>query len=36
LSFTDATSAVLMRRKGIEAIFTFDSHFAKLGMVTVP
>ena len=36
LSFTDATSAVLMRRKGISAIFGFDSHFAKLGMLMLP
>lgn len=36
LSFTDATSAILMRRRGIESIFTFDGHFTKLGIITVP
>ena len=36
LSFTDATSIVLIRKKGIDAVFTFDSHFAKLGSPMVP
>jgi hypothetical protein len=36
LSFTDATSAVLMRRKGLGAVFAFDDHFAKLGMLMLP
>jgi predicted nucleic acid-binding protein len=36
LSFTDATSAVLMRRRGLSAIFAFDGHFAKLGMLSLP
>jgi hypothetical protein len=36
LSFTDATSVVLMRRKGIDAIFAFDSHFSKLGLLMLP
>ncbi len=36
LSFTDATSMVLIRKKGIDAVFTFDSHFAKLGLPMVP
>lgn len=36
LSFTDATSMVLMRKKGLDAVFTFDSHFAKLGLLMVP
>lgn len=36
LSFTDATSAVLMRKKGIDAILGFDNHFAKLGLLMVP
>jgi len=36
LSFTDATSIVLIRKKGIDAVFTFDSHFAKMGTPMVP
>ena len=36
LSFTDTTSIVLIRKKGINAVFTFDSHFAKLGLPMVP
>lgn len=36
LSFTDATSMILIRKKGIDAVFTFDSHFAKLGLLMVP
>jgi len=36
LSFTDATSAALVKKGGIHAIFTFDEHFKKLGLVTVP
>jgi len=36
LSFTDATSLVLIRKKGIDAIFAFDNHFAKMGLLMVP
>jgi len=36
LSFTDATSTVLMKKGGIQAIFTFDEHFKKLGLNAVP
>jgi predicted nucleic acid-binding protein len=36
LSFTDATSIVLIRKKGIDTVFTFDSHFAKMGSPMVP
>ena len=36
LSFTNATSIVLIRKKGIDAVFTFDSHFAKMGTPMVP
>ena len=36
LSFTDATSVVLMRKRGIDVIFAFDSHFPKLGLLMLP
>ncbi len=36
LSFTDATSMVLVRKKGIDAILAFDNHFAKMGLLMVP
>jgi predicted nucleic acid-binding protein len=36
LSFTDATSAVLVKKEEIQAIFTFDEHFKKLGLITAP
>lgn len=36
LSFTDSTSAVLMKKREISAIFTFDEHFKKLGLNAVP
>ena len=36
LSFTDATSAVLVRKRGIDAVFSFDNHFAKIGLLMVP
>jgi predicted nucleic acid-binding protein len=35
-SFTDCTSFVLMRSLGIQAAFTFDSHFKKAGIKTIP
>ncbi len=34
-SFTDCTSFVLMERLGIEAAFTFDSHFRRYGRFQV-
>lgn len=36
LSFTDATSAVLMKKREISSIFTFDQHFRKLGLNALP
>jgi predicted nucleic acid-binding protein len=36
LSFTDSTSAVLMKKREISAIFTFDEHLKKLGLNAVP
>jgi len=36
LSFTDSTSAILAKKKGINAVFTFDEHFKKLELNTVP
>jgi len=36
LSFTDSTSAILIKKKGIHAVFTFDEHFKKLGFNTIP
>jgi len=36
VSFTDCTSFVLIRSLGLQAAFTFDSHFKKAGIKTVP
>jgi predicted nucleic acid-binding protein len=36
LSFTDSTSAVLMKKREMSVIFTFDQHFKKLGLNAVP
>jgi len=35
-SFTDCTSFVLMKSLGLQAAFTFDSHFKKAGIKTIP
>jgi len=35
-SFTDCTSFVLMKSLGIQAAFTFDSHFKKAGIKKIP
>lgn len=36
LSFTDATSVVLMKRLNIQSILTLDSDFAKIGVPVLP
>jgi hypothetical protein len=36
LSFTDCTSAAIMRRLGIEEVFAFDSDFRSLGFKVLP
>jgi predicted nucleic acid-binding protein len=36
MSFTDSTSAVLMKKKDMSTIFTFDEHFKSLGFNMVP
>jgi len=36
LSFTDCTSFALMKKKGIEKVFSFDEDFARLGFVLIP
>lgn len=36
LSFTDCTSAALMRSRGIDEVVTLDHHFAVLGFVQRP
>jgi predicted nucleic acid-binding protein len=35
LSLTDATSFVIMGRRKVRRVFTFDTHFATAGFVTV-
>lgn len=36
LSLTDATSVVIMKRFKLDAIFTLDSDFKKIGIVSLP
>ena len=36
LSFTDCTSFVLMKRFGINSVFTFDDDFAQVGFTKLP
>lgn len=36
LSFADAMSFVVMRRRGIATAFTFDGHFERAGFKTIP
>jgi len=35
-SFTDCTSFQAMRKNGIDSAFTFDEHFRKAGLETIP
>jgi predicted nucleic acid-binding protein len=35
-SFTDCTSFALMKSLGLQLAFTFDSHFKKAGIKTIP
>jgi len=35
-SFTDCTSFQAMKRHGIDCAFTFDGHFRKVGVNTIP
>lgn len=35
-SFTDCTSFETIRRLGIDSAFTFDEHFRKVGIKTIP
>lgn len=36
VSFTDCTSFVLIRTLGLQAAFTFDRHFKRAGIRTIP
>jgi phosphopantetheine--protein transferase-like protein len=36
LSLVDCSSFVLMRRQGIDTVFTFDDHFPEQGFAAVP
>ncbi len=36
VSFTDCTSFALMKSFGLQAAFTFDRHFRKAGITTIP
>jgi predicted nucleic acid-binding protein len=36
LSFTDCTSFALMKKKGMEKVFSFDENFKRLGFVLLP
>jgi uncharacterized protein len=36
LSFTDCTSFALMKKKGIEKVFSFDEDFARLEFILIP
>ncbi len=35
-SFTDCTSFQVIKRHGIDSAFTFDEHFKKIGIKTIP
>ncbi len=35
-SFTDCTSFILIKSYGLQAAFTFDQHFRKAGITTIP
>ena len=35
-SFTDCTSFVIMKRKGIRTAFTFDEHYKEAGFIMIP